>query len=94
MRAVTDGPHWFETRLCICVCVRERAGGGNRTRMTSLEGWGSTIELHPRQAPTLATHPGKVPPVGAAREPQRRQPTTSARSLSDGCRCQSVTALS
>ena len=28
----------------------ERAGGGNRTRMTSLEGWGSTIELHPRAA--------------------------------------------
>ncbi len=24
------------------------AGDGNRTRMTSLEGWGSTIELHPR----------------------------------------------
>ena len=23
-------------------------GGRNRTRMTSLEGWGSTIELHPR----------------------------------------------
>jgi hypothetical protein len=28
-----------------------RAGDGNRTRMTSLEGWGSTIELHPL-APT------------------------------------------
>ena len=26
----------------------ERAGDGDRTRMTSLEGWGSTIELHPR----------------------------------------------
>ena len=25
-----------------------RADDGNRTRMTSLEGWGSTIELHPR----------------------------------------------
>ena len=25
-----------------------RAGDGNRTRMTSLEGWGSTIELRPR----------------------------------------------
>src|SRR5690606_7985797 len=24
------------------------AGDGNRTRITSLEGWGSTIELHPR----------------------------------------------
>jgi hypothetical protein len=28
--------------------VHERAGDGNRTRMTSLEGWGSAIELHPR----------------------------------------------
>ena len=26
----------------------ERAGDGNRTRTTSLEGWSSTIELHPR----------------------------------------------
>jgi hypothetical protein len=25
-----------------------RAGDGNRNRMTSLEGWGSTIELRPR----------------------------------------------
>jgi hypothetical protein len=24
------------------------AGDGNRTRMASLEGWGSAIELHPR----------------------------------------------
>jgi hypothetical protein len=24
------------------------AGDGNRTHVTSLEGWGSTIELHPR----------------------------------------------
>jgi hypothetical protein len=28
-----------------------RADDGNRTRMTSLEGWGSTIELHPRDTP-------------------------------------------
>ena len=26
------------------------AGDENRTRTTSLEGWGSTIELHPREA--------------------------------------------
>ena len=26
-----------------------RAGGGNRTRVTSLEGWSSTIELRPRR---------------------------------------------
>jgi hypothetical protein len=28
-----------------------RAGEGNRTLMTSLEGWGSTIELRPHAAP-------------------------------------------
>jgi hypothetical protein len=31
----------------ICTGAK-RAGDGNRTRMTSLEGWGSTIELRPR----------------------------------------------
>jgi hypothetical protein len=28
--------------------LRQRAGEGNRTPITSLEGWGSTVELHPR----------------------------------------------
>ena len=28
-----------------------RAGDGNRTRMASLEGWSSTIELRPQQPP-------------------------------------------
>jgi hypothetical protein len=28
-----------------------RAGDGNRTRMTSLEGWSSAIELRPQQPP-------------------------------------------
>ena len=27
------------------------AGDGNRTRMTSLEGWGSAIELRPHELP-------------------------------------------
>jgi hypothetical protein len=35
-----------------------RADDGNRTRMTSLEGWGSTIELHPRDAVTRSL-PGR-----------------------------------
>jgi hypothetical protein len=41
---------------------RSGAGDGNRTHVTSLEGWGSTIELHPHvqnhQAipPNLSTH--------------------------------------
>ena len=30
------------------------AGDGNRTRVTSLEGWCSTIELHPQTRTTLA----------------------------------------
>ena len=34
---------------------RVGAGEGNRTLMTSLEGWGSTIELRPRS--TAATTP-------------------------------------
>ena len=28
--------------------LRFGAGDGNRTHVTSLEGWGSTIELHPQ----------------------------------------------
>jgi hypothetical protein len=32
--------------------LKAGADDGNRTRMTSLEGWGSTIELHPRDAST------------------------------------------
>ena len=31
--------------------VKFGAGDGNRTHATSLEGWGSTVELHPRNAP-------------------------------------------
>ena len=33
--------------------VELRAGDGNRTRTASLEGWGSTIELRPRQLESL-----------------------------------------
>ena len=32
-------------------CQLTGAGDGNRTRMTSLEGWSSTIELRPQQPP-------------------------------------------
>ena len=31
------------------------AGGGNRTHITSLEGWGSTIELRPPRKPVMFT---------------------------------------
>jgi hypothetical protein len=34
-----------------------RAGDGNRTRMTSLEGWGSTIELRPHNLPASVARP-------------------------------------
>ena len=30
-------------------CKKNGAGDGNRTRVTSLEGWSSTIELHPQK---------------------------------------------
>ena len=31
----------------------ETAGDGNRTHMTSLEGWGFTIKLRPRNGPAF-----------------------------------------
>jgi hypothetical protein len=33
------------------LALLDGAGDGNRNRMTSLEGWGSTIELRPHDAP-------------------------------------------
>src|ERR687898_435188 len=35
-------------RVVSCAPLAARAGEGNRTPITSLEGWGSTVELHPR----------------------------------------------
>src|SRR5260370_27264619 len=32
------------------------AGGGNRTHVASLEGWNSTIELHPLEWPSETLH--------------------------------------
>ena len=37
------------------------AGDGNRTHATSLEGWSSTIELHPRATRTLNTAWSMIP---------------------------------
>ena len=34
------------------------AGDGNRTRMTSLEGWSSAIELHPQGSGRVLRLPG------------------------------------
>ena len=33
------------------------AGDRDRTGMASLEGWGSTIELHPRESDLTVMHP-------------------------------------
>ena len=48
-----------------CFRAQKRAGDGNRTHVTSLEGWSSTIELHPQIGAVDGTrtrdiHLGKV----------------------------------
>ena len=49
------------------------AGEGNRTLTTSLEGWGSTVELHPRnRAGVYATAQNTVKPVARERRDDRR----------------------
>ena len=52
------------------------AGGGNRTLVASLEGWNSTIELHPRRARTYP-EPGR----GATADAMAGCPTTQLASL-------------
>jgi hypothetical protein len=50
-----NGPKATKTPLAGVVLdlgLRGGAGDGNRTRMTSLEGWSSAIELHPRGEPS------------------------------------------
>ena len=54
---------------------KPRAGDGNRTRTTSLEGWSSTIELRPQRPPErLNARPTPV----AYRLPPRRRATSRA----------------
>src|SRR5687767_15110968 len=48
---------------------RDGAGDRDRTGMASLEGWGSTIELHPRGAASRLAGP---PPSSASRLDSRR----------------------
>src|SRR3954452_5956503 len=50
-----------------------KAGGGNRTRVASLEGWSSTIELHPRRGHRVAASL-LAEPVGERLELVRVQP--------------------
>ena len=55
-----------QTRVMPVTCTDiDRAGDGNRTRMTSLEGWGSTIELRPQQPPNSAAVTGSVPSLAS-----------------------------
>ena len=47
-----------QTRVMPVTCQDiDRAGDGNRTRMTSLEGWSSTIELRPQPPPNRRLTP-------------------------------------
>jgi hypothetical protein len=45
---------------------RGGAGEGNRTLMTSLEGWGSTIELRPRGDCASGSLPAREPDRAAS----------------------------
>ena len=60
--------------------LRVGAGDGNRTRMTSLEGWGSAIELHPRAVGVRPPDQGSARVTGgraselAVRGGRRRRP--------------------
>jgi hypothetical protein len=57
-----------QTRVMPVTCIDiNRAGDGNRTRMTSLEGWSSTIELRPQQPPNH-----RLTPVAYRLPPHRR----------------------
>jgi hypothetical protein len=52
--------------VCFHQHVNRRAGDGNRTHTTSLEGWSSTIELHPqshRKTPLKSRNPQQQNPA-------------------------------
>ena len=46
----------LQSRHPIAVSFADGAGDGNRTHATSLEGWDSTIELHPHDVVALTTY--------------------------------------
>ena len=61
--------------MCLRYCpCQARAGDGNRTHTTSLEGWSSTIELHPQRL--SAQQPGgfNSAVAGAGFEPAKALP--------------------
>ncbi len=47
---INDADNLLHLSLALLMIARtgERAGDGDRTRIASLEGWSSTIELHPQ----------------------------------------------
>src|SRR5690606_5255196 len=53
------------------------AGDGNRTRTTSLEGWGSTIELHPQDFRQDTSRRGNRGSPSSLVGPVGLEPTTS-----------------
>ena len=44
-------------KYCFLIVFYKRAGDGNRTHVSSLEGWCSTIELHPHQVGVTGFEP-------------------------------------
>ena len=72
-----------QTRVMPVTCIDiNRAGDGNRTRMTSLEGWSSTIELRPQQPPNRRLTPVAYR-LTAPSSPTEHQNGRSRRSRSD-----------
>ena len=59
--------------ICVLTCGKNAltrgAGEGNRTLITSLEGWSSTIELHPR-GPSIASASSAQRNGSDARKPE------------------------
>src|SRR5271154_7240113 len=51
------------------LCQVFGAGDGNRTRTTSLEGWDSTVELHPHPGDAYERTPGRSRAAHAATHP-------------------------
>ena len=63
-----------QTRVMPVTCIDiNRAGDGNRTRMTSLEGWSSTIELRPQQPPNHRLTPVayRLPRLHSSTQPRQ-----------------------
>src|SRR5665648_58908 len=59
-------------RTHVCAPEATGAGDGNRTRMTSLEGWSSTIELRPQRPAGRRTKGNGSQVLIAARHPASR----------------------